>query len=510
MPSTVPHVPPPPRTMSSDSFEDGRRSPSHEDDSESALIFVSEDGQQDDLDTTPFELSSDDDEQEENGPFARSTSTESLSSLSVFLYLLSPLLKLGALISTYDIARLPLTVALPGLFFFAGLCVFSRQIWYMLSRYVRRADMEEVFLEALARGRGKERRRYFVRMAVRFSTALLRVLLVAVYLRSCADATLRYIPEKFLIPPRIAATTALALVISPLCFAPSLASSLVIYSTWLSVASYVTWLASVAYAHAKGMSVDHQEAHAPALLQGLSIIAFTYTTSCTIPLYAALKSSSQPGMPKQKRSKSFKIFSLLSVVIATALILPPVIFSSQASTHALQNMTQPSKSLVTIWTALSVMTLMFGIPSIFVTVPTLPVPLAIRRHTNLPVSRVVLFIVAFSMSFLYGAASSGMCDVLVILALLSTFTVPALLHIVIHNFRRPLSIVMPGTPAQPSHPGISRSDSYNDELLQRKERTLQRRRLARRIMWDIGVWTLLLPVSGGALIWCAGRLLGRW
>lgn len=81
----------------------------------------------------------------------------------------------------------------------------------------------------------------------------------------------------------------------------------------------------------------------------------------------------------------------------------------------------------------------------------------------------------------------------------------------LHNFRRPLSIVMPATPAAPvHHPVLGRSDSYNDELLQRKERTLQRRRFARRILWDVGVWTLLLPVSGGGLVWAGGRLAGRW
>ena len=183
MASTTPTVPPPPRAMSSDSFEDGRRSPSHEYDSESALIFVNGEGQHEDLDGPPFELSSDD-EQEEDDLFSQPrSSVQPLSSLSVFLYLLSPLLKLGALLSTFDIARLPLKFALPGVFFFASLCVFSRQIWYMLARYVRRTDMEEVFLETFAKGRGRERRRYIIRMLVRFGTVLLRVLLVAVYLR---------------------------------------------------------------------------------------------------------------------------------------------------------------------------------------------------------------------------------------------------------------------------------------------------------------------------------------
>lgn len=49
-----------------------------------------------------------------------------------------------------------------------------------------------------------------------------------------------------------------------------------------------------------------------------------------------------------------------------------------------------------------------------------------------------------------------------------------------------------------------------DELLQRKERMLQRRRLGRRIVWDIAVWVLLVPVGGGGVVWAVGRVLGRW
>lgn len=183
---------PPASPTSSSSFSDGRRSPEHDFDSESALILVGEHDQNDDVDATPFEFSSDDEDREdEQFEQPGNSSIAPLSTTAVFLYLLSPLLKLGALLSVYDVARLPLKVALTGLVFFAALCAFSRQIWYMLSRYVRRTDMEEVLLETFAKGRGRERRRYFIRMFVRFGTALLRVLLVAVYLR-CAYASLQF------------------------------------------------------------------------------------------------------------------------------------------------------------------------------------------------------------------------------------------------------------------------------------------------------------------------------
>lgn len=494
----------------SDSFEDGPRSPSNEFDSEAALILVSDHEQTDDMDSASFGFSSDEERDEEDSFQQAPSSTAPLSSISVFLYLISPLLKLGALLSTFEVARLPLKLALPGLFFFACLCAFSRQIWYMLSRYVRRTDIEEIFLESFARGRGKEQRRYNIRMTVRFSIALLRVLLVAMYLQSCADVLVRYLPERLFVPQRFVATTVLALLITPLCFAPSLSSNLVLYPTWLSVATYVAWFACTVYAHAKGMFFSPKELHPPALWQGLSIIAFTYTTSHTIPLYAALRGTYQPGLPKPKRSQTFKILSLLSIVIATALIVPTILFNSQASPFALQTTQETPKALVDAMSFLSLATLLLGIPSIFAMSPTLPVPLAIRRRTSLPVSKMALFVITYLMSYLYDGWARAMCDVLLVLAFLGTFTVPALVHIVLHNFRRPLSIVMPTTPAAPSHPSLNHSDSYNDELLQRKERTLQRRRFARRILWDIGVWTLLIPVSGGGLVWVGGRLLGKW
>lgn len=80
----------------------------------------------------------------------------------------------------------------------------------------------------------------------------------------------------------------------------------------------------------------------------------------------------------------------------------------------------------------------------------------------------------------------------------------------IHNFRRPLSIVIPPATPNPNAPRLEPSDSRHDELLQRKERTLQRRRLGRRLIWDVGVWVLLVPVGGGGVAWAAGRMAGRW
>ena len=172
----------------------------HEFDSSSALILVPEHSEHDDIDgedpaVFDFINSSDEDDspdgESQDNLFDRSSggpqsSAPSLSSLSVFLYLLSPLLKLGALLSP-SVGEQGLRVSLPTLFLFATLCALTRQIWYMLARYVRRADMEEIVLQAFARGAGRgregERKRRWIRRLVHLNTGVLRVLLIALYLR---------------------------------------------------------------------------------------------------------------------------------------------------------------------------------------------------------------------------------------------------------------------------------------------------------------------------------------
>ena len=99
----------------------------------------------------------------------------------VFLYLLAPYLKLGAL----DLlnSRLPLKYGILTLFTSALASVYSRQIWYMLARYLRKADLTEVVLDTFARGRAKEHRRMVLRGLVRAGTSILLILIAVTYLR---------------------------------------------------------------------------------------------------------------------------------------------------------------------------------------------------------------------------------------------------------------------------------------------------------------------------------------
>lgn len=169
---------------SDDSSHSGRsRSPTIAGlDSTSALILVP---QSEDTTDTAFDFSDDEDIDDE--VLFREASSRPvilivpLSSSTIFLYLLSPYLSLGALL--LPSTSTPLKYGLVALVFFASLSAFVRQIWYMLARYMQTTSMEDVIVDAFARGRGKEKRRNVLRNLIRLGTGLLRVLLATMYLR---------------------------------------------------------------------------------------------------------------------------------------------------------------------------------------------------------------------------------------------------------------------------------------------------------------------------------------
>jgi hypothetical protein len=149
-------------------------------DSSAALILVHESEGSD----TPFDFSTDDEnEDEDHSPQfdIRRALIPPLGPVVVFLYLLAPYLKLGAMFLPH--IALSVQYGIPPLLVFAVLAAFARQIMYMLARYMRTADLEDVILDAFARGRGKERRRSILRNMTRGGTGSLRILLAAVYLR---------------------------------------------------------------------------------------------------------------------------------------------------------------------------------------------------------------------------------------------------------------------------------------------------------------------------------------
>ena len=65
-----------------------------------------------------------------------------------------------------------------------------------------------------------------------------------------------------------------------------------------------------------------------------------------------------------------------------------------------------------------------------------------------------------------------------------------------YNFKQPLSIVLPISATRAR-------DGKGDELL-------QRRRLGRRVFWDIVSWVSILLLGAGGSVWAIGRVLRRW
>jgi hypothetical protein len=115
-----------------------------------------------------------------------------LSPSTVSLYLLSPYTKLGALLLPH--LRLPLKHAIPSLFGFALLSLIARYLWCMLARYLRKYNFEDVVSHTFAGGRGRERERDLLRIAIRSGTAALRAILAAVYLRCAHHRNVSCVP----------------------------------------------------------------------------------------------------------------------------------------------------------------------------------------------------------------------------------------------------------------------------------------------------------------------------
>jgi len=167
--------------------------------------------------------------------------------------------------------------------------------------------------------------------------------------------------------------------------------------------------------------------------------------------------------------------------------------------------------------------------------PSLRFPHILHRYSYVNPSRLFIIFCVVSLSSVSPSVTCTLRDVTLLLACSGTFLLPgvscfflhvlesenyvsvllALAHITIHYFRRPLAIIIPQAPR--SAPGTPRSSGAGsssrpslDPLLQRKERALQRRRLGRRLMWDIGIWLLLIPACASTLVWTVGRIARKW
>ncbi|KIY63123.1 hypothetical protein CYLTODRAFT_360463 [Cylindrobasidium torrendii FP15055 ss-10] len=461
-------------------------------DSSSHLILVHDDNS----DTgSPLDFSLDDPDDDEQVFDASGNGAAPLSPPLVLLYLLAPLLKLGAVLLPHT--RLPLKIGLPAFFLFAVLAAFTRRILYMLSRYLRKGELEDVVLEVFAKGRGKEKTRAFLRTIVRGGTGALRIIVSAMYLRNAVEILAPLFPSELSFPPDILLTAILAIVLFPLSLGKSLGSLRTQYCTGASVITYILWLILACVAHAKGTLRSYKPMGT--LWSGITTIAFAFAAPSTLSLYSSLKAGMPAAISTAKPSKahSFMILSIASVLVAVVLTVPLMIFSAFPTTPRIQGTSYPLEPYIATFAAAS---LVLFIPPMMVMTPNLPIPERVRQSTTIPLSRLGLYIPIVVISLLPPVAFGVFSDIALTSALLGTFILPALLHITAHYVKRPLSIVM-NTP----HPNTGL-----DELLQRKERSLQRAQLKKRIIWDLGVWFLLLPLGGGGMAWVVGRLSGQW
>jgi len=240
-----------------------------------------------------------------------------------------------------------------------------------------------------------------------------------------------------------------------------------------------------------------------------------------------------PAATKRRRRSSFRTLIAASVAITVALVLPLCVFASSSykpvSTplpcfesicrYEMQNISE--QGAIALMAISSAANLILTIPAVLITIPPLSLP-STGRRTNSTISKIIIYVVTTVLSVLPRKPTVVLFDLYLVLSLLSTYVLPgkpfrcvsaaqnsfnlyflAFLHITVHYFKRPLSIVLPTS--------VTRTgDGEGDELLQRKERNLQRRRLGRRLVWDVVSWVSVLPFGVGGSVWAVGRLLGKW
>ncbi|KAI6137857.1 hypothetical protein EDD17DRAFT_1714402 [Pisolithus thermaeus] len=481
--------------------------------SSSALVLLPDTEPQD-----PYDLGSDDDESDDE----RDSQLEiqrlpipHLDSALVFLYLLSPYLRLGALYITDGTEPISLWHGLLTLIFASSLSAFCRHLWFMLSRYLRKFTLEDILIEAFVRGRGQGRRHSFARTSIVCAIALFRVLLVAMYFQDSVNSVLQLVPEDMqsFAHPYIPAF--LAFFVLVLSVSDTVAAKPVIYASTLSAVSYAAWLIVVSHAHATGTVQSIMSRPQQGILWNIySSIVFACTTTLTVPLSVSLAGSLVAWPAKRHRARRFELLNACSAALAMFLMLPLVVFASLRviNMNGRTSVISPGVLVPTFRT----MTLSLAIPSVVVSSP-MPRLSHIGCYTHMNPVRFIFVLSAVLLSIASPSVANIIRDLTLVLACSGTFLLPALTHITIHYFRRPLAIVLPQAPqsvhASPRS-SVSGPRSVSrpslDPLLQRKERYLQRRRLGKRLLWDAGIWLVLIPLCICAVVWVAGRLIVKW
>jgi len=225
----------------------------------------------------------------------------------------------------------------------------------------------------------------------------------------------------------------------------------------------------------------------------------------TYPLYAshlASRATNTESLIPKRRVYSFYIYMIIAALISFLLLLPWYHLAPKAGTpHPI----------------LSALSLIFGIPPVWIISlsPRLPSSRTTRHAPKIRYS--IWGLIILIVAFIPPTIAKFLLRLLVLAVLSLTYPLPAMLHIFEHNFYPPLSILMTdeaadANDAEGQHQGDVMQDGANsaDSLLQRKERSLQRRRLGKRILLDMGVWIILLPFGAIITVCATGRVLGYW
>ncbi|KIJ62606.1 hypothetical protein HYDPIDRAFT_114264 [Hydnomerulius pinastri MD-312] len=478
--------------------------------SNSQLVLLPDTEDGDSYDEFDSDDEADDDNELGSRLESRNLSIPPLAPSVVFLYLLSPYLRLGA-INIPD-GDTPLKYGLASLVIATVLSAFCRHIWFLLGRYLRKSTTEDILVHTFARGRGRGRKHVFARRTITAVIALFRILMAAMYLRDSVGCVLPLVPETLPFRSHLSTSALLGFLVLVFSLAKSLAAKPTICLAGLSVASFLAWVITVSHAYAtNGLQPSPSWLQRGVLWNEISSIIFACTTALTVPLSASLTGGTMvPPAAKKQRARSFQLLSTSSTALAALLMLPLVIFAASPRTPETSE-TAPD-ALISLSRAA---TLLLSVPSIILSIPSLPFPRGIYRNTPINPSKLLIIFAVVALSLVPPPIAGILNDAMLFLAVSGTFMLPALAHITIHYFRRPLSIVVPQGPSSvPSTPRTAHAQlsppPSPDPLLQRKERLLQRSRLGKRLLWDIGIWIILIPICGCALVWAGGRLALQW
>jgi hypothetical protein len=173
--------------------------------------------------------------------------------------------------------------------------------------------------------------------------------------------------------------------------------------------------------------------------------AFVFSSSWTLPLYAALRGSVPPTATKRPRRRSFRVLIAASVAIAVALVFPLCLFALSDNLTVSTLLFFPLTLLESNWFEMqstpdqgknaliaisSAANLILIIPAILITIPSIPLPRAIRRTTNPTLSKIAIYTSVIALSVLPGNVIAVLGDTLLVLSLLSTYVLPGKFHVV--------------------------------------------------------------------------------